>query len=45
VKVSFLIPAQSELDDAVAWYNRQAAALGREFLDELEFSASPEDDS
>ena len=36
MKVSFLIPAQSELDDAVVWYNRQAAGLGREFLDELD---------
>ncbi|MEX0806772.1 MAG: type II toxin-antitoxin system RelE/ParE family toxin [Candidatus Binatia bacterium] len=36
MKVSFLILAQSELNDAVAWYNRQAAGLGREFLDELD---------
>ncbi len=36
MKVSFLTPAQSELDDAVTWYNRQASGLGREFLDELD---------
>jgi plasmid stabilization system protein ParE len=36
VKVHFLAPAQSELDDAVTWYNRQASGLGREFLDELD---------
>jgi hypothetical protein len=45
VKVSFLIPARSELDDAVAWHNQQAEGLGREFLDELEFSVSLEGDS
>ena len=36
MKVRFLAPAQSELDDAVTWYNRQASGLGREFLDELD---------
>jgi plasmid stabilization system protein ParE len=36
VKVVFLAPAQNELDDAVAWYDRQAAGLGRELLDELD---------
>jgi plasmid stabilization system protein ParE len=36
VKIVFFAPAQSELDDAVAWYNRQAAGLGRELLDELD---------
>jgi plasmid stabilization system protein ParE len=36
MKVRFLAPAQSELDDAVAWYNEQAAGLGLEFLDELD---------
>jgi putative addiction module component (TIGR02574 family) len=35
VKIVFLAPAQNELDDAVAWYNRQAAGLGWELLDEL----------
>lgn len=33
MKVRFLAPAQSELDDAVAWYNEQAAGLGLEFLE------------
>jgi len=32
MKVRFLTPAQSELDDAVAWYNAQATGLGFEFL-------------
>jgi plasmid stabilization system protein ParE len=36
VKVRFLTPAQRELDDAVAWYDEQAAGLGLEFLDELD---------
>jgi len=36
VKVSFLSLAQQELDDAVVWYNEQAAGLGHEFLDELD---------
>jgi plasmid stabilization system protein ParE len=36
VKVSFLTLAQREVDDAVAWYNEQAAGLGPEFLDELD---------
>ena len=36
MKVRFLTPAQSELDDAVAWYNEQASGLGFEFLDELD---------
>jgi hypothetical protein len=36
VKVVFLAPAQNELDDAVAWENRQAAGSGRELLDELD---------
>ena len=36
MKVVFLAPAQNELDDAVDWYNRQAAGLGRELLDELD---------
>lgn len=35
MKVSFLALAQQELDDAVAWYNKQATGLGQEFLDEL----------
>ncbi len=36
MNVRFLTPAQRELDDAVAWYNRQAAGLGQELLDELD---------
>jgi len=36
VNVRFLTPAQRELEDAVAWYNRQAAGLGQELLDELD---------
>jgi plasmid stabilization system protein ParE len=36
VKVRFLTPAQQELDEAVAWYDGQAAGLGLEFLDELD---------
>lgn len=36
MNVRFLAPAQRELDDAVSWYNRQAAGLGQEFLDELD---------
>ena len=36
MKVVFLAAAQNELDDAVAWYNRQAEGLGRELLDELD---------
>ncbi len=36
MKVRFLKPAQLELDDAVAWYNDQAAGLGLEFLDEFD---------
>jgi len=36
VKLRFLILAQRELDEAVAWYNEQAAGSGQEFLDELD---------
>ena len=36
MKLRFLILAQRELDDAVAWYNEQTAGLGQEFLDELD---------
>lgn len=36
MKVSFLTLAQGEVDDAVAWYDGQAAGLGQEFLDELD---------
>lgn len=36
MKLRFLILAQRELDDAVTWYNEQAAGSGQEFLDELD---------
>jgi len=36
MKVRLLAAARQELDDAVAWYDGQAAGLGREFLDELD---------
>lgn len=36
MKVRFLTLAQQELDDAVAWYNEQAAGLGYDFLDEVD---------
>jgi len=38
MKVRFLSLAQSEVDDAVAWYNNQADGLGLDFLDELDRS-------
>jgi plasmid stabilization system protein ParE len=38
MKISFLTPAQKELNDAVDWYNEQSTALGNEFLDELDRS-------
>ena len=36
MNVRFLTLAQQEVDDAVAWYDGQAARLGQEFLDELD---------
>ncbi len=36
MNIRFLAPAQTELDDAVLWYNEQAAGLGTEFLDEFD---------
>ena len=36
MKVSFLALAQQELDDAVAWYNKEGPGLGQDFLDELD---------
>ncbi len=36
MKVRFLKPAQSEVDDAVAWYNSQAYGLGTQFLDDVD---------
>ena len=38
MKVLFLSIAQSEINDAVAWYNDQSSELGLEFLDELDRS-------
>jgi plasmid stabilization system protein ParE len=35
LKVSLLIPAQQELDEAFAWYESQAVGLGYGFLDEF----------
>jgi hypothetical protein len=34
MKVRFLIPAQSEVDDAVAWYTSRSRSLGTQFLDD-----------
>ena len=34
--IRFLSVARRELDDAFAWYERQSAGLGYEFLDELD---------
>ncbi len=31
MKVRFLKPAQSEVDDAVAWYDSQSRSLGTQF--------------
>lgn len=36
MKIKFFLPAQWELDDAVAWYNEQSPKLGIEFLDDLD---------
>jgi len=36
MKIRFLIPAQSEVDDAVAWYASQSRSLGTQFLDDLD---------
>lgn len=36
MKLRFLILAQQELDDAVAWYNEQSVGLGFDFLDEVD---------
>ena len=34
--IRFLSLANQEVDDAVRWYEEQAAGLAREFLDELD---------
>lgn len=36
MKIRFLSIAGQELDDAFAWYERQSAGLGYEFLDEVD---------
>lgn len=36
MKVRFLKPAQSEVDDAVSWYDSQSRSLGTQFLDDLD---------
>lgn len=36
MKVRFLKPAQSEVDDAFAWYDSQSQSLGTQFLDDLD---------
>jgi len=36
VTIRFLSVARQELDDAFAWYERQSAGLGYEFLDDLD---------
>ncbi len=36
MKVRFLKPAQSEVDDVVAWYESQLQGLGTRFLDDLD---------
>lgn len=36
MKVRFFRPAQSEVDDAVAWYDSQSRSLGIHFLDDLD---------
>lgn len=36
MRLRFLVLAQQELDDAVAWYNEQASGSGQGFLDELD---------
>lgn len=36
MKVRFLKLAQSEIDDAVAWYDSQSRSLGTQFLDDFD---------
>jgi len=38
MKVSFLKPAQVEVDEAVAWYGSQSAGLVIPFLDNLDMA-------
>lgn len=36
MKIRFLKPALSEVDDAVVWYDSQSFGLGTQFLDDLD---------
>lgn len=36
MKVLFLKPAQSEVDDTVAWYDSQSRGMGMQFLDDID---------
>jgi hypothetical protein len=36
MKVRFLIPAETELADAVEWYDSQSRGLGTQFIDDLD---------
>jgi plasmid stabilization system protein ParE len=36
MKIRFLKPAQSEVDDAFLWYDSQTHGLGTQFLDDLD---------
>ncbi len=36
MKVRFLKPAQSEVDDAFAWYDAYSHSLGVQFLDDID---------
>ena len=36
MKVRFLKPAQSEVDEAFAWYETQSHGLGKHFLDDFD---------
>lgn len=40
MKICFLKPAQSEVDDAVVWYDSQSFGLGTLFLDDLDRAVS-----
>jgi len=35
VEIRLLKPAQTEMDDAIVWYEEQFSGLGIEFLDEI----------
>lgn len=36
MKIRFLKPAQSEVDDTVIWYDFQSFGMGTQFLDDLD---------